>query len=61
MQKVLMNVASGLVMSLMVMAAVSVHADPLDKSGTGTIHSGWIATGETTPTGENRMFWTGAT
>lgn len=60
MQKRLMNVATGLVMVLMVMASVT-HAEPLGKSGTGTIHSGWKAIGETIPIGENRSFWTGAT
>ncbi len=61
MKKVRMDVVTGLVISLLVMMSVSAHAAPLEKSGTGTIHSGWRAIGEATPAGENRTFWTGAT
>ena len=32
----------------------------MPKSGTGTLHSGWKATGTTTEIGKNRMYWTGA-
>jgi hypothetical protein len=39
--------------------AVQVAEAQLPKSGTGTIHSGYRGTGETTQVGEEHMYWVG--
>jgi hypothetical protein len=47
-------------LAFLVLFAIGARAQPLAKSGTGTVHSGYKAVGTTTPIGEDRMYWTGA-